>query len=875
MNDIHTGFLPASVIASAAILQGGPLPGRGSTSARAKRFAKVLAISSLLPFGLIAQQTRIAQPDRIAGRLDPNHLAAVKGNIHPNARPENDRGAVSPNLELDYITLHLKPTPAQQADLDQFLTQLQDPASPNHYKWLTPEQYADRFGASLADIAQITNWLQGQGLSVIRPARGRNFVVFKGTAAQVQAALRVEIHRFLVDGETHFANVTEPSVPAAILPFTIGFFGLDDFKLKPPAQDVKPFYNYQNQHVLGPADLWVIYDTAPFYSSNVDVTGTGMKLAVAGQSNVNLADMAAYQAYFGLPSNPPVKLLIPGGTDPGITGDQTEADLDLEMTNAMAPNADIVFVYASNVENSANYAIDAAVAPVLSYSYAACEVGQANTAVASTQTMAQQASAEGITWLASSGDVGAAACDAGAAVASKGISVMLPASVPEVTGVGGTTLAETATGTFWASVNGGFGYSALSYIPETGWNDTSKVGHLAASGGGMSVFFPKPAWQTGPGIPGLNVRFVPDVALSSSPQHDPYFLISNGTNSLNGGTSAATPVFAGIVLLVNQYLGTNGLGNINPGLYQLASNPLNVCTTNNPNPACVFHDIQTGTNIVPCVAGTGGCVNGILGYSAGPGYDMVTGLGSIDAANLTLAWQAANQPALTQIFNAASFVDSGLSPGLIFSVKGSGLGPAIGQSLALDASGNIATTLAGVKLLVNGIPAPLLYVSANQINAVAPYEIANMVGQHASVQVFNNGVPSSSISDAVVTAAPAMFNLGNNQAAVINQDGTVNGAGNPAPRGTYISIYATGEGQTIPAGIDGFVPSATALSRPIGGVTVFFNQFSAQVLYSGTASFDGFFQVNAVVPVGVTPGAVPITLTVGGTASPTLNVYVK
>ena len=209
-------------------------------------------------------------------------------------------------------------------------------------------------------------------------------------------------------------------------------------------------------------------------------------------------------------------------------------------------------------------------------------------------------------------------------------------------------------------------------------------------------------------------------------------------------------------------------------------------------------------------------------------------------------------------------------------MKGSGLGPAIGQSLALDANGNIATTLAGVKLLVNGTPAPLLYVSANQINAVAPYEIANMVGQHASVQAFNNGVPSSSISDAVVTVAPAMFNLGNNQAAVINQDGTVNGAGNPAARGTYISIYATGEGQTIPAGIDGFVPaSASVLSSPIGKVTVFFNQFSAQVLYGGTASFDGFFQVNAVVPGSLSPGSVPITLTVGGVASPTLNVYVK
>src|SRR5580658_8304656 len=369
-----------------------------------------IMVGLLLPFGLFGQR----QADRITGPLDPSHLAAIKGNIHPKARPENDRGPVSPDLILDYITLHLKPTPAQQADLDRLLTQLQDPASPNHYKWLTPEQYADRFGSSPADIAQITGWLESQGLTVIRTARGRNFVVFKGSAAQVQTALHVEIHKFLVDGETHYSNVAEPSVPAAIHPFTFGFFGLDDFKLKPSAHDVKPLYNYQNQHVLGPADLWVIYDTVPFYSSSVNVTGTGMKLAVAGQSNINLSDMEAYQAYFGLPTNPPVKLLIPGGTDPGITGDEAEADLDLEMTNAMAPNADIVFVYASNVQNSANYAIDAAVAPVLSYSFSACELVQTSTAVAATQTMAQQASAEGITWLASSGDIGAAGCDAGA-----------------------------------------------------------------------------------------------------------------------------------------------------------------------------------------------------------------------------------------------------------------------------------------------------------------------------------------------------------------------------------------------------------------------------------------------------------------------------
>lgn len=354
---------------------------------------------------------------------------------------------------------------------------------------------------------------------------------------------------------------------------------------------------------------------------------------------------------------------------------------------------------------------------------------------------------------------------------------------------------------------------------------------------------------------------VPDVAMAASANHDGYFTIQGGGPVISGGTSASTPVFAGIVLLMNEYLGVNGLGNINPNLYKLASSV-----------SGVFHDATTGSNFVACAVGTKGCVGGMLGYSAGAGYDMVTGLGSVDAYNMMRAWPA-SAPAISHIFNAASFVDTGLAPGLIFSISGSGLGPPVGKTLALDTTGKIATSLGGVQVLVNNTPAPLLYVSATQINAVAPYEIANSVGQRATVQVVVGGVPGPTIGDLVVSTAPAMFNLGNNLAAVINQDGTVNGPNNPAARGTYISIYATGEGQTSPGGIDGFV--AGTLAKPTAAVSVSIGQVNAALLYAGTASFDGFFQVNAVIPQSLLPGSVPITLTVGGAASPTLNVYVK
>ena len=212
---------------------------------------------------------------------------------------------------------------------------------------------------------------------------------------------------------------------------------------------------------------------------------------------------------------------------------------------------------------------------------------------------------------------------------------------------------------------------------------------------------------------------------------------------------------------------------------------------------------------------------------------------------------------------------------MIFSVSGSGLGPAVGKTLALDTTGKISTSLGGVQVLVNNTPAPLLYVSATQINAVAPYAIANAVGQRVTCKSSAAAFPAQASADLVVSTAPAMFNLGNNQAAVINQDGTVNGPNNPAARGAYISIYATGEGQTTPGGIDGFLPAASALSKPIGSVAVSIGQINASVLYAGTASFDGFFQVNAVIPQSLTPGSVPITLTVGGAPSPTLNIYIK
>ena len=235
--------------------------------------------------------------------------------------------------------------------------------------------------------------------------------------------------------------------------------------------------------------------------------------------------------------------------------------------------------------------------------------------------------------MVASGDSGAAGCDKAFASseATNGEFLSVPASIPEVTAVGGTQFNE-GNASYWSTTNSTTGASALSYIPETAWNETLQPapgfsGGLAASGGGFSIFFPQPSWQVGPGLQKWGARAAPDVALSAA-GHDPYIIVTGNQPTSIEGTSAATPVFAGMIALLNQYEGSNGQGNINPNLYRLAQ-------TN------IFHDITTGSNVVPCVTGTPNCANGSFGYYAGIGYDPVTGLGSVDAYNLVTEWNAA------------------------------------------------------------------------------------------------------------------------------------------------------------------------------------------------------------------------------------------
>jgi subtilase family serine protease len=574
-----------------------------------------------------------AQHNRITSHVDNTRRSTLKGHVHPLALAANDQGRANASFQIPRVTLVLRPSDAQQANLNQLLAAQQDPTSPNYHKWLTPEEYADRFGVSQNDIDQMTTWLQAQNLNIVNVARARNSMSFSGSAGAVEQAFGTRIDRYSVDGELHFANATNPTIPAAFQSVVRSIHGLNDFRMKPKSRPVQAEYTSltSTAHYLAPDDISTIYNVRSLYNSGID--GTDMKLVVVGQTRVNLSDLQQFRTYFNLPANDPQTILVPGTRDPGtVRGDLEEADLDLEWAGAIARNASILYVYARDVMDAVQYAIDQNLAPVLSMSYGQCETLTTTADAATLQSWAQQANAQGMSWFAASGDSGGADCYDGSSRSPAGLSVDLPAAIPEVTGVGGTQLSESG-GSYWNSSNDLNHASAMSYIPEVAWND-STTGSPSSTGGGASTFFGKPAWQVGAGVPDADARAVPDVSLPASPSHDGYLFFTSGKMQVVGGTSAGAPTFAAIALLLNQYLVSNGaqaapgLGNMNPRLYSLAAAN-----------SSAFHDVTSGNNLITACSGRQRvCNSDPVGFSAGAGYDQVTGLGSVDAYNLITGW---------------------------------------------------------------------------------------------------------------------------------------------------------------------------------------------------------------------------------------------
>jgi len=603
--------------------------------------------------------------DRITSFIDDEQRVTLRGNVHPLAASQYDAGEVAPGFSMEHMLLTLLPDAAQQDALNQLLDAQHNPESPYYHQWLTPEQYGERFGISDADTTQVVGWLKDHGMEVEEVTASRRSIVFSGAAAQVESAFHTRIHAYKIGSELHHANATEPEIPAALVQVVGGVVSLHDFHSEPmhgARRAPAPEFSSGGSYYLAPADFATIYDLVPLYQQSIN--GSGQSVAIVARSNIKLADVRQFRTVFGLPANDPQ--IIVNGADPGIwsSNEETEADLDVEWSGAVARNATIKLVVSKStnasdgVDLSAQYIVNHNLAPVMSMSFGLCEASLGSSGNGFLNSLWQQAAAEGITVFVSSGDNGAAGCDSAAASsAMHGRGVNGLCSTPNSVCVGGTEFNDVSSPSlYWSSSNAtGTQSSALSYIPETTWNESGPGAGLWASGGGASSVYAKPAWQAGTGVPADGKRDVPDVALSAA-GHDGYLIYQEGGLYVVGGTSAASPAFAGVMALVIQHTAARQ-GNANTAFYSLASKQ-------RAGGASVFHDITKGNNSVP----------GLTGFSATVGYDEATGLGSIDGSVLVSHWSDARVvPAFQATPTASSLsVTAGSNNSLTFNVTVSG-----------------------------------------------------------------------------------------------------------------------------------------------------------------------------------------------------------
>lgn len=567
--------------------------------------------------------------DRVTSFIDEDRRVTLEGNVHPQAIAQYDIGAVPSGFLMQEMILTLLPDASQESALNELLQVQSNPESPYYHQWLTPEQYAESFGISEADVNQVVRWLETHGFKAEEVTAGRRSIIFSGSAAQVQEAFHTAIHTYNVGGQLHHANVADPQIPAALAPVVGGVVSLHDFYSEPLHNSLRkasPEFTSGGSHYLAPADFATIYDVNPLYQQSIN--GSGQTIAIVGRSNIHLADITRFRAYFGLPANSPQ--IIVNGSDPGDLGggEETEADLDLEWSGAVAKNATVKFVVSQStnssdgVDLSAQYIVNHNVASVMSTSFSLCEHALGSSGNNFFNSLWQQAAAEGIIVLVAAGDSGAAGCDSPESTrATGGLAVNGLCSTIYSTCVGGTEFNDAANPSlYWAASNAaGTQNSAVTYIPEVEWNESGPSSGLWSSGGGASALYSKPAWQGGTGVPADGRRDIPDVSLAAA-GHDGYLIVQGGTFYDVGGTSASSPSFAGVMALLVQHRAARE-GNVNSVLYELAAKQRS-------GGAAVFHDITSRNNSVP----------GQPGYNAVAGYDQATGLGSVDAAILVEHW---------------------------------------------------------------------------------------------------------------------------------------------------------------------------------------------------------------------------------------------
>jgi hypothetical protein len=572
-------------------------------------------------------------------------------------------------------------SPEQEQAIQDLLAAQQNPSSPEYHHWLTPEEVGERFGLSDQDLAAVTSWLQSQNLHVNWVSPSRIFIQFGGAAADLGRAFQTDFQYYSVNGEQRYSVSSDPMVPAALAPAIKAIHGLYTIKLHPhyhvaTVSSSTPQMTYGANHYVAPADFATIYDLP------TNLTGAGVTIGIVGEGRTDFSDYNNLRALTGSTFANPTEVVPTafGGIDPGPAyttaqtgsvdvGNQMEAEEDVQRAGTVAPGARLLLVISADpssggydifgdngIDFDLQYLIQTSPVPaqIISMSWGDCELNEGLAGVQYYDTLFQQAALEGISAFIASGDSGASGCDPHAESGDLPPpanplpnSTTAECATSYATCMGGTEFNDTGNPSlYWSSTNGSNLASALSYIPEGAWNDpldyTSGNPNVSAGGGGVSIYMPTPGWQIGTGVPAARAgRYTPDLSFSASGDHDgDYGCLeafegagcppTSTANILWGGTSATAPDMAGVTALLDQKLG-GAQGNINPELYAMAANV-----------PSAFHDVTVASSGVPncsvntpsmcnnSLPGPTGLTGGQAGFLVTPGYDLATGLGSLD-----------------------------------------------------------------------------------------------------------------------------------------------------------------------------------------------------------------------------------------------------
>jgi hypothetical protein len=429
--------------------------------------------------------------------IDNARLVTLYGNTRPEANAKHDRGRVADEFAMNHMLLQLQRAPELETAFAAYIDSLSDKSSPNFRHWITAAEQGEKYGVAQQDIDTITSWLRSEGFSVNHVYPNHMVIDFSGTAGQIRNAFHTEIHSLEVGGKPHIANMSDPQIPAALVPAITGVVSLHDFR--PQAYHrFKTNYTFagcgSNCYTLVPEDFQTIYNLTPLYTGGI--TGAGQTVAVVEDTNTFSNDWSSYQSKFNLTTyGGTLTTVHPNDagncTNPGTNADDVEADLDVEMVTAAAPGAAVEVISCSDTTTTfggllaiQNIVSAGSPPPIISMSYGECEAINGASSNAAFNSAFQSAAAAGVSVFTSSGDNGPSACARlftnGDTYALPGIGITGWGESQYTVSVGGTDFEDlynsleggASQSTYWNSTNDANFGSAKSYIPEIPWNDS-------------------------------------------------------------------------------------------------------------------------------------------------------------------------------------------------------------------------------------------------------------------------------------------------------------------------------------------------------------------------------------------------------------------